>query len=74
MKKLLRHWWVLVIGLVVLLPVAALSAVPHGGTWTTVWFWHREFCLGRADGTAHDGSVKFCWLSLGFLSAFSFER
>jgi len=39
MKKLLRYWWVLVVGLVVLPRVTVLSRVSHGDDWTTSWCW-----------------------------------
>ena len=51
MRKLLRCWWVLVIGVVVLPPVAVLSAMPAGSEWKTEveWLDFAHFRFGIED-------------------------
>ena len=60
MKKLLRYWWVLVIGLVVLSPVAVMSTVPRGDGWVSrlSWLSPKHFRVGTSSSMLEwiDGS------------------
>ncbi len=70
MKKALRYWWVLVIGLVVVPPVAVLSAVPRGSGWHTTWLWTgRDFRFGSDHWEEATGRVKIHVHYYGFVSA-----
>jgi hypothetical protein len=79
MKKLLRYWWVLVIGLVVLPPVAAaavISVLWSGPKYVTRWEWVplRAFRVGWEPVVPCLGVCPESNLYLGFIVASKWFR
>ncbi len=72
MKKLRRYWWVLVIGLVVIPPVAVISTIPIRGKWKTRCYWLKPSIRQFSKGQGWYYGTEARWLHLGLFGISSY--